>query len=455
MSGRIVGQVNTHDIEVTKTNMQRVKSAIAGIAGLNSIGRNARARTSQITSTRPSAATDIAASQILASLPLHISSLDRTGVWNTVSAGSCEFFAGIHSTNFLEWTGEYVHVQDRVSVLKAVDDCRVDKKEIAAEFRVSDPSNSPGTPTWVEIKCAPLDDSEQILTILRDISERKSLEHQIRQSRDNADQSNAAKSRFLANMSHELRTPLNAIIGFSDILKCGMVPLDDVEKQLEYQGLINASAHHLLQVLNDILDMSKIEAGKYQINPEEIDLAAIIHSSCSMLMPLAQKAEVNLDLSRVDGSIMMEADSKALRQIIINIVSNAIKFSEPETAVEIIARRLGRKIELQVKDHGRGISHECLDSLGNPFYQVDNDKSRRHEGTGLGLSIVKGLLELHGAKFDIKSSVGTGTTVTITLAQSLGASVPVPADDADTIIRIRPKTSHNRINPGALSRLVS
>ena len=149
-------------------------------------------------------------------------------------------------------------------------------------------------PQWAEIKCTPISSHKTILTVLRDVSERKVLENKIREECQSADAANIAKTRFLANMSHELRTPLNAIIGFSEILKSGMVPASNLEKQQEYQGLINDSAQHLLTVLNDILDMSKIEAGKYEIYPEDVDLMQIILSCCSMLMPLANKAEVEL-----------------------------------------------------------------------------------------------------------------------------------------------------------------
>lgn len=425
--------------------MHRMKSAIAAIPGMNSLTRGIRPDTSGVT--------NLSAEQILAGLPSHISSLDCANTWNTISPGNCEYFSNIRATDFNHWVATVVHVQDRVGILKAVDDCRANNKEVIAEFRVLDKLGTCKVPDWIEFKCASLADGEYILTILRDISGRKSLEQQARKSRDLADKSNAAKSRFLANMSHELRTPLNAIIGFSDLLKSGMVGLNDTEKQVEYQGLINDSAHHLLHVLNDILDMSKIEAGKYEIHPEEVDFAKIIQSSCAMLMPLAQNANVMLDLSRVNQSIMMEADSKAIRQIIINIVSNAIKFTRPNTVIEISAQRLGREVEFIVKDYGRGISPEGLKSLGNPFYQVDNEKSRKHEGTGLGLSIVKGLLELHGGTFSIKSGIDIGTTVTIALSRSHGANTPVPADDADTIIRIRPQNSGNRLNSGAISRL--
>lgn len=410
-------------------------------AGLAAFKRNAKSVAGRADSHTRSQSNELTPEQILENMPGHISTLNLQGIWQPVAPGNCDYVKSIKTNNFVHWVNEFVHVQDRVGVLKAVGDCRANSIETFAHFRPLNNSGMSGLPIWVEIRCVPNVDTETILTILRDISDRKCLELQYVEARESADQSNIAKSRFLANMSHELRTPLNAIIGFSDILKSGMITADDTERQTEYQDIINESAHHLLHVLNDILDMSKIEAGKYEIYPEEIDIVSLVHSTCSILKPLADKASVNLNISASEQELFLSADSKAIRQVIINLVSNSIKFADANTEIAVSTRRTGRKIELIIADRGPGISPESLDGLGSPFYQVDNEKSRHHEGSGLGLSIVNGLVDLHGGQLRVESKVGFGTTVVVELPQSIASSAPVPANDKDLVIRIKPQPS--------------
>ncbi|MCF6320982.1 MAG: HAMP domain-containing histidine kinase [Rhizobiaceae bacterium] len=391
---------------------------------------------------------------VLQNMKANVSCLNGNGTWMQVAGGSCEYFNSIDTKCFREWVNSTVHVQDRVVVLKAVSDCEADDKTAIEEFRVLNSSSFCEAPLWVEIRCVPVPRRDSVLIFLEDISTAKSLEIEMLAARDLADKANLAKSRFLANMSHELRTPLNAIIGFSEILKSGMLPANNGEKQQEYHGLINDSAQHLLQVVNDILDISKIEAGKYEIHPEELDLTQIISSCCSMMYPLAKNREVSLHICEQEKVVLLEADSKALRQILLNLLSNAIKFSKRETTIYISAVRVGRMVELKVTDQGDGISNEHLEGLGEPFHQIDGEKSRRHEGTGLGLSIVKGLAQLHGGSLKIESQLGSGTTVCVQLSQSLGLSYPVPADDSDTVIRIKPANTQMHNDRNELSRMV-
>ncbi len=397
---------------------------------------------------------DLSPELVLKNLPMHISSLNSHGVWQPMGSGKNEYFSSLDVEDFTTWVSHAVHVQDRVAILKAVSDCRSEDRITIAAFRLLNLPNMPQAPQWAEIKCSPIANQTTILTVLRDISERKLQEIKTLQEHEAADAANIAKTRFLTNISHELRTPLNAIIGFSEILKSGMVPATQVEKQQEYQGLINDSAQHLLAVLNDILDMSKIEAGKYEIFPEDIDITQIIVSCCSMLMPLAKKAGVELSVENPHEALRLEADSKAIRQILINLISNAIRFTRPDTIVQISALRVGRKIELKICDQGQGISADALEHLGKPFHQVDSDKSRRHEGTGLGLSIVKGLVQLHDGSFNIESEINVGSVVTIGLPHSPAISRPVPGQDADAIIKIKPNTMEPGHNISVISRLV-
>ena len=431
------------------------KSAIVGYVQMPRLGGSQKGYLKALPSKGPQNAVDeLTSDLVLNKLPVYVCSLDSEGCWRPLAQGNDRYFASIDTQDLAQWVCDTVHIQDQVVLLKAVSDCRNTEHDTAAEVRLHNAQDNPHAPQWVEMRCIPIPSKNIILTVVSDISDRKLIEKKMLDERRSADAANVAKTRFLANMSHELRTPLNAIIGFSEILRSGMVPLSEAEKHQEYQCLINDSAHHLLAVLNDILDMSKIESGKYEIFPEEIDLAQIIKSCCSMLNPLADKASTRLHFSEPGDSLRFEADSRVVRQILINLISNAIKFTRPGTDVEISAARIGRKIEFKVIDKGVGIAAESLLRLGEPFLQVDNQKSRNHEGTGLGLSIVKGLVSLHNGEFRIESEVGVGTTVTITLPHSCGISQPVPSPDVDSIIRIKPKRAESgKIEP-ELSRFV-
>ncbi len=391
---------------------------------------------------------------VLESLPSRIATLSANGYWQAVNPGNNEYLKTINDNNFVNWVSQHVHVQDRVAVLKAVSDCRSLAQEVVVDFRLLNLEQSPVKPKWVEFRCTAIDrKNDTILTIFKDISDHKALEADMQNASDKADAANIGRTRFLANMSHELRTPLNAIIGFSEMLKSGMLPASDVEKHNEYHGLIHESALHLLHVLNDILDMSKMEAGKYEIFPEDIELNQIINSCCLMMEPLAQKANVTLHFASDNDPLNLEADSKAVRQILINLLSNAIKFTRSDTSIIVKAKRVGRSIEFRIRDQGQGISAQLLEGLGEPFYQLDDEKSRCHEGTGLGLSIVKGLVELHNGEFKIESELEVGTSVSVLLPMSQGQVKPVPADEQDTIIRINPNPVNLEKNRVAISRL--
>jgi cell cycle sensor histidine kinase DivJ len=215
-------------------------------------------------------------------------------------------------------------------------------------------------------------------------------------------------------VSHELRTPLNAIIGFSDMLGNETLVLDPARKD-EYARLINESGRHLLSVVNGILDMSKMESGNFEITPEPFAPAQAVASCCDLLALKAQEAGVALKTRIAPGLPEVMADRRAFNQILINLVSNAVKFTPAGGRVTVAASREGEMLAVSVQDTGVGIAEDDMPRLGEAFFQARASYDRRHDGTGLGLSIVKGLVRLHGGDMDIASRLGEGTRVTVRL----------------------------------------
>jgi len=229
-----------------------------------------------------------------------------------------------------------------------------------------------------------------------------------------AEEANQSKSEFLANMSHELRTPLNAINGFSDIMKKELFgPLGD-PRYKEYVSDILFSGQHLLSLINDILDMSKIEAGKMTMNPEIIHIEELIEQ---VIRIVRGRADENALALIYEGGKMPEiqADMRAVKQVLLNLTTNAIKFTPEGGKVTIKAEAKTQGLIIKVIDTGIGIDADDLERLAKPFEQIESDHSRQHEGTGLGLALSKSLVELHGGNFKIESEVGVGTTVIFTL----------------------------------------
>ncbi len=234
-----------------------------------------------------------------------------------------------------------------------------------------------------------------------------------------AEAASQAKSNFLATMSHELRTPLNAILGFSEILRDQVFGPIGKACYSDYANDIYESGCHLLELINDVLDLSKIEAGKLTIEPVDVDLGALIESSLRLVSVRAQEAGLVLQAELPTEPLFLHADPRALKQIAYNLVSNSIKFTPSGGRVRVVARRDGDgAVVLEVSDNGRGINATDLDRVMQPYEQVDNSFRRSAaEGTGLGLSMVVGLAELHGAKVEMTSEVGQGTTVTLRFPQ--------------------------------------
>ncbi|MFZ1066312.1 MAG: PAS domain-containing sensor histidine kinase [Pseudolabrys sp.] len=307
-----------------------------------------------------------------------------------------------------------VHVADRPAYLAALADAASLNEERSLELRIR---CGAGQFRWVDMRCLPRESGageREVIAVLRDISERKSQDRAIETARAESERADAAKIRFIATMSHELRTPLNAIIGFSDMLTNESLELDP-RRKLEYAKLINDSGHHLLSVVNGILDVSKMENGNFEITPEPFTPAPAIESCADLLALKAQDAGIELTMRIAPDLPDVAADRRAFNQILINLISNAVKFTPRGGRVTVSARCDGPKLAVTVEDTGVGIGESDLPRLGEAFFQGRASYDRRHDGTGLGLSIVKGLVHLHGGEVDIKSRLGEGTRVTVRL----------------------------------------
>jgi signal transduction histidine kinase len=259
--------------------------------------------------------------------------------------------------------------------------------------------------------------SRALAVFRRNALEKQRVEDELVRSRiaeKSAEASSRVKSEFLAHMSHELRTPLNAIIGFSDMMLQGIFgPLEN--RYGEYVGHINKSGSHLLEVISDILDMSNVEAGKFALHTENVDLAGLI-GDCTALMRFAvEERQISLSTDMPAEGACLAADRRALKKILINLLSNAVKFTPKGGEVLVCVRTDGNILEIAVRDTGTGIPEAALERLGRPFERVTNNPHVACEGTGLGLALVYGLARLHGGAVRVDSTEHVGTVVTVTL----------------------------------------
>jgi two-component system, cell cycle sensor histidine kinase PleC len=252
---------------------------------------------------------------------------------------------------------------------------------------------------------------------LADLAEKYSEE------KNRAEEANQTKSKFLANMSHELRTPLNAIIGFSEIMESGMFGTLGSEKYQEYCHDILTSGHYLLEVINDILDMSKIEAGRMKLDMEQLDLSKTLAESLRVVSGRADDKNLVLDAD-IEGTIAVVADRRAVKQIIVNLLSNAVKFTPDGGKVVVRSRVLRDSIVLMIADTGIGIAPHSLLRLGRPFEQVESQLTKTYHGSGLGLAIARSLTNLHGGSMKLRSKLGTGTVVCVSLPRDARKAKP-------------------------------
>jgi two-component system cell cycle sensor histidine kinase PleC len=261
-------------------------------------------------------------------------------------------------------------------------------------------------------------------TLERQTAELADLAEKYAEEKTRAEEANAAKSKFLANMSHELRTPLNAIIGFSEIMESGMFGPLGVDKYIEYSRDIRESGEYLLDVINDILDMSKIEAGGVRLSPETVELDSLLAECIRVVSTRAGEKRLAVKAD-VEPGIHLKADRRALKQITLNLLSNAVKFTPDGGAVTVQGRLRAGAVIIGIEDNGIGIPRQALQKLGRPFEQVESQLTKRHQGSGLGLAIAKSLVELHGGAMRIRSRLGRGTLVVVRLPDDAAAARPL------------------------------
>ncbi len=251
--------------------------------------------------------------------------------------------------------------------------------------------------------------------ITRDMTERKQIERSLYNKNVQLQNAAKAKDRFLANMSHELRTPLNGIIGFAEFLVDGTPgPLN--LKQKEYLEDILSSGRHLLQLINDVLDLAKVEAGKMRLSPERFALREALKEACAVAKPLAQKKRIQIEIGVAADLREVTLDEQKFKQVLYNLLSNAIKFTSDGGKVEVLAANHGaNRFRLVVRDTGIGIKSEDIGRLFLEFEQLESGATRRYEGTGLGLALTRKILELQGGTIGVESEVAKGSSFTIEL----------------------------------------
>jgi cell cycle sensor histidine kinase DivJ len=353
-----------------------------------------------------------------------------------------------------------IHIADRPAYLRALSEAATTGETCEIEFRLRRPANV--AYIWIEMRCQPWDGhpvrhggeaNPETMAVMRDVTARKLRQDALVAARADAERANAAKSRFLASIGHELRTPLNAIIGFSDML--GEESGNPIEgaRRLEYARIISQSGHHLLAMVNDILDMSRLETGHFEIFPEPFRLAAVIASCAEMLSRGAQADGVTVTLDVPADLPGIVADRRAVMQILVNLIANAVKFTDRGGTVTVRAAMDGERVRIEVVDTGIGMTPDDLARIGAPFFQARSasfeargaDSPARGEdslargargrgGAGLGLSIVKGLVDLHGGELEAASEPGNGTRMVVVLPadceRAAAARRPVPMASA-------------------------
>jgi cell cycle sensor histidine kinase DivJ len=382
---------------------------------------------------------------------------DETGACTFASSAARTLLGVAPSELIGQGLFQRVHVADRPAFLRAITDAGARREPANVTVRLRDETIiaelSPGPRRdlaesrfiWADLRAHPAicehpsEERIEVVAVMRDVTEQKAREEELECARIGAEEADRSKSRFLATVSHELRTPLNAVIGFSEMLANPDLTPKDPARIREYARIIHASGAHLLDMVNSFLDASRIESGRFELKVERFDLAELVRSACAIVDVKSAESGVRLSTVAPMEGVTFEGDQRACRQIVINLVSNAVKFTPRGGRVKVQLRRVGSLIELTVDDTGIGIAASDLARLGDPFFQAKSSYDRPYEGTGLGLSVVRGLVGLHGGSLQIESTPGAGTCVAVRLP----VERPEEAPSALSIPRIdaRPRPS--------------
>jgi len=349
--------------------------------------------------------------------------LDPRGAVLGLAAGAAELLGGEPADLVGRFLLPRIQVGDRPEFLCALDSAVHGTGTARATFRLcrvggaTPDAQNGGACVWLEARMTREGegDDARLAVALRDVSEVREAELRLEAVQREAAAALSLKDRLLANVTHELRTPLNAILGFSELLSNPAIGPTSADKCMEYARIIHSSADHLLSVVNLLLDMSRLEAGQFELTPEPFALAPLIANCRDMLLLKAQARQLELDAPLPGPHIEINADKRACRQILLNLMSNAVKFSKPGGRVTVEGRENGADIEIAVLDEGIGIDPRHLPRIGDPFFQARAGYDRIAEGSGLGLSLVRGLVGLHGGGLTIESALGVGTRVTVRL----------------------------------------
>ena len=421
-----------HQLSPVGAGVAVVLGAIAALVGMRLSGLTGRERAHDADIQRRADAVLVHTTEL-------VTRHDRYGATLSASHAARELF-GLPPTDLIG-TGllERVHLRDRVPFLHALSETGTTGHDHTVAVRIR--AQTPGGPTWrrVDIACRceqHADGDIEIVAVTRDASELHELREELAAARETIESDQASRNRFLGTMGHELRTPLNAIIGFSEMLEQGLYGSLPHKQHEEHARLIRESGQHLLQIVNDLLDASRLEAGHYELDLSSFAPAEIGRSTVEMLEPMAKAGGVTLNVAIADDLPLLTADRRACRQMLINLVSNAIKFTPEGGRVRVSALRHGRFLKFRVQDTGIGIPADALATLGTPFHQVHQGHARQYEGCGLGLSVVRGLVDLHDGTFHVASREGQGTTVSVTLPLARQDTRPVPARPQGEIISI-------------------